>query len=477
MPCLLIFLAVGLLAGSEGVGRIDFRDARFANFFGTAAMAFILFSGGFDTKWKEVKVVAVSGILLSTLGVLLTAFFVGLFTYFFLLWQLPEFQLTPAWCFLIGCIVSSTDAAAVFSILRSKNVGLKGKLKPLLELESGSNDPMAAFLTVFVLELVKREMLDGGETAELSVWAYLNVIPMFLLRMGVGVAVGVLLGKLSVWLYNRIDFDYDGLYFVMIVSLVMIAYSCGELCRGNGFMAVYTAALFMGNSNFIYRNGVGRFCDGLAWLMQVLLFVMLGLLAFPSRIWEVKYIGLAIAAALMLAARPLAVFLSLIGSRFDFREKLFISWVGLRGGAPIMLATFPLLSQIRYADVMFHLVFFAVLASVLLQGMTLMPMARLLGLAAPLRNVPRSPLLFEHTGTINGVTREFEIPATASFSGRELCSLGLPHGALVLLIRRGGEFFIPVGNSRIYAGDALTVIGSSPVLKEVGKTLETDENS
>lgn len=468
MPVLVVFLAVGMLAGSEGIGKIPFEDPHIANIIGSIAMAFILFSGGFDTKWSSVKSVVGYGGILSSIGVLLTALFVGLFTWFFLRWQLPGRMIPLSWCLLLGSIVSSTDAAAVFSILRSKSVSLRGKLQPLLEFESGSNDPMAAFLTVFLIPVAIAEAKSGVSVGFSVYW---QILPSFLMRMTLGLILGIAWGKLAVWLFNKINFEYDGLYYVLGVATVFLSFGCTELFQGNGFMAIYVTGLVMGNSKFIYHNGLGRFHDGMAWLMQVVLFTMLGLLATPSLVWDARYIGLVVAAFLMLAARPLAVFLCMMGSRFSYNERLLVSWVGLRGGAPVMLATFPWVAGVEQHTLMFHIVFFIVLTSVVLQGMTIMPVAKALHLDLPLRIHPRVPLEFENTGNLDGDTREFEVLPGAPFIGRTLATLGLPAGALVLLIRRGGGFVVPHGNTEIMVNDALMILGSPDVLAKTGKVL------
>ena len=471
MPCLLLFLGVGMLAGSEGIGGIAFDNAAAANYLGSVAMAFILFSGGFDTSWKAVKSVFVTGGILSSLGVLLTALFTGFFSWGFLLLVFPDSCIPLSWCLLLGSVISSTDAAAVFAILRSRSVGLKGKLRPLLEFESGSNDPMAAFLTVFMVGVVGTEQISGTALALTEYWV---VLPLFLLKMALGIGLGWLIGRGAVWLYNRIDFEYNGLYYVLGVVTVLTAFSVTELAQGNGFMAVYVAGVVMGNRRFIFHNGVGRFYDGVAWMMQVVLFTMLGLLAFPHQVWEAKWIGLAVAVFLMLAARPLAVFICMAGSRFGWRERLLIAWVGLRGGAPIMLATFPLMAGVKHADLLFHIVFFIVLTSVLFQGMTIMPLARLLGLDAPLHRMPRMPLTVEETGEPGAKSREFVV--STGHDGRSLAELKLPGGALVLLIRREERFVIPRGDTSLAAGDVLTVMGSERALEQCEALLNGRES-
>lgn len=474
VPVLLVFLGVGMLAGTDFFGIVDFDNATAANTIGSIAMAFILYSGGYDTSWKSIRNVIGYGSVLSSLGVLLTAFFVGIFTFalftagFHYLPSNLGFSQQPSfeWCLLLGAIVSSTDAAAVFAILRGRSVSLKGKLQPLLEYESGSNDPMAAFLTIFMVGMI----LSPGSS-------YWMILPMFLVKMTLGVFYGYLIAKLAVLLFNKIDFEYDGLYYVLGIGIVLLTFGASEAFWGNGFMAVYVAGVVMGNSKFIYQHGIGRFHDGIGWLMQVMLFGMLGLLSFPKQLPEVAIPGLAIALFLMIVARPAAVFLCMIRSKFTMKERLFISWVGLRGGAPIMLATYPLMAHLPDAWKMFSIVFFIVLTSVLVQGKTLMPFARKLKLDKPLKVSPRVPLEFENTGTLNGDMREFEVLPCAPYIGRKLAELGLPKGALVLLIRRGREFVVPHGSTVIEAHDGLMILAAPEILAKTAPVLacETEE--
>ena len=472
VPVLLVFLGVGMLAGTDFLGIVAFDNAAAANIIGSIAMAFILYSGGYDTSWKSVKSVIGYGSVLSSLGVLLTALFVGLFTFglftagFLYFPEYLGFTEKPSfeWCLLLGSIVSSTDAAAVFAILRSRSVSLRGKLQPLLEYESGSNDPMAAFLTIFMVGMI----LTPGQS-------YWTILPMFLMKMSLGVFYGFLIAKLAVWLFNQIDFEYDGLYYVLGIGVGMLTFGASEFSYGNGFMAVYVCGMVMGNSKFIYQHGIGRFHDGIGWLMQVMLFGMLGLLSFPKQLGEVAIPGIAIAFFMMLLARPFAVFLCMVRSKFTMKERLFVSWVGLRGGAPIMLATFPLMANLPDAWKMFSIVFFIVLASVLVQGKTLMPFARLLKLDKPLKVSPRVPLEFENTGTINGDMREFEVLPGAPYIGRKLSELGLPKGALVLLIRRGREFVVPHGSTVIEAHDGLMVLADPATLAATAPVLSCEQ--
>lgn len=465
MPCLLLFLAIGLAAGSDLIDSplrtvtVE-SGAAVCNYIGSLSIAFILFSGGFDTSFKSVRPVFVEGVILSSLGVMLTALFSGFFVWYLGGLFFPEKNIPFAWCLLLGSIISSTDAAAVFSILRSKSVSLKGELQPLLELESGSNDPMATLLTLFMIEMILQ--LPAG--AAPSWRQYATVIPFFLWKMSIGLVIGFLLGKAAVWLYNRIDFDYNGLYYALGIVMVLLTYSLTETATGNGFMAVYAAGMVMGNSRFVFHNGLGRFYDGLAWIMQAVLFTMLGVLAEPDQVWNAKWIGLGTAVFLMFAARPLAVAVCMIRSRFSLNERILTGWVGLRGGAPIMLATFPLMKQLPEAGFLFHIVFFIVLTSVLLQGMTIMPLAKLLQLAGPLRKTLRVPLTFEETGDANSDFRELPVPQNRI--GQSLKDVQLPPDVLVLLIRRNDRFIVPRGNTRLETDDILTLMGTPDAIRE-----------
>ena len=461
MPCLLLFLVVGMLAGEEGIGKLTFNDAVMANAIGSIAMAFILFSGGFDTSMESVKKVFLPGSIMSSLGVLLTAFLSGIFTYFAAILFLPEKTLSFAWCLLLGSIISSTDAAAVFSILRSKSVSLKGKLQSLLEFESGSNDPMAAFLTIFMINIVLLESSTGESASALT---YLLIIPNFIYKMAVGIVIGYLCGKAAIWIYNNIDFEYNGLYYVLGIVIVLASFSVAELLKGNGFMSVYVAGMIMGNSIFVFHNGVGRFYDGLAWLMQVVLFILLGLLVSPKDLLFGSGVGLLVAIFLMCIARPIATLVCLIKSKFSMKERLFVSWVGLRGGAPIVLATFPMMNNVFENSYMFHIVFFIVLTSVIFQGMTIMPLAKLLKLDAPLKKKPRSPLAIEETGDKEMISRELIV--TKNFGTETLSQIKLPKGVLVLMINRDDKIIVPRGNSILAEGDMLTVLGSPEAIKE-----------
>ncbi len=441
MPALLLFLGLGMLAGSDGFGGISFDYPSIVQAIGVVALVFILFSGGLDTKWEEIKPVVRRGISLATLGVFVTALSVAVFVHIFFGFTLYE-------GFLLGAIISSTDAAAVFTILRAKSVHLRGRLKPLLELESGSNDPMAVVLMLGMLSLIQKP--DAG---------LLSLIPFFVMQMSFGAFLGVLTGQLMVKILNTVHLDYDGLYPVFTLALVSLIYSVTTYVGGNGFLAVYLAGLVMGNQKFVHQRSLLRFHDGIAWLMQIVMFLSLGLQVYPSRLVMVAPTGLIIGLFLIVVARPLSVFVALSLSRVTFREKLFISWVGLRGAAPIILATFPLLAGIDKADTIFHTVFFIVLTSVIIQAPLLTRMARWLGVYNTRYVAKKSPLavVMDDNQIANDLV-EFTIPENAEVIGKTLVDLQLPKGVLVMLIGRDADIIIPNGLTQFEADDRVLLL-------------------
>lgn len=444
VPTLILFLVVGMLAGSDGPGGIYFDDPKIAQFLGVVALTFILFSGGLDTKWESVKPILWQGLSLSTIGVLLTAMLVGVFAHYALGFTLME-------GLLLGAIVSSTDAAAVFSILRSRSVGLKGNLRPTLEFESGSNDPMAYFLTISMIYLITNP--------EASV---LTLIPKFLKGMLIGGVSGYIMGRAMIWLMNKIKLDVAGLYPVLILSLVFFTFSFTDLIGGNGFLAVYISAIILGSSNFIHKKSLIRFYDGQAWLMQIIMFLTLGLLVFPSKIVPILIPGLLLSLFLIFVARPIAVFISLYFTKgLNVRKKLFISWVGLRGAAPIVFATFPLLAGIPYADTIFNLVFFISLTSVVLQGSTLPIVAKWLHVSVPGAIKRKFPIDIELRDDQKSELVELDIPENSPIAGKQVVQIGLPKTAHIVLIHRHGKYITASGDTVINSKDHLLVMADS----------------
>jgi potassium/hydrogen antiporter len=450
IPALLLFLLIGMLAGSEGPGGIYFDDPWLAQFMGVIALAYILFDGGLSTEWHIIRPVFSKGLALSTLGVLITAVSVGLFATLILDFSLLEGM-------LLGSIISSTDAAAVFSILRSRDVQLKGQLEPLLELESGSNDPMAVFLTIGLTQLI---ISPSG--------SLLDLVPLFIRQMVLGAALGYVFGRLTATFVSRVNLDYQGLYPVLTIALVMLTYGATASLGGNGFLAVYLAGLIMRKNDFLHRRSIMRFHDGLAWLMQISMFLVLGLLVFPSELIPVIGTGLFLSAFLILAARPLSVFLSLLPAKLNIREKLMISWVGLRGAAPIILATFPLVAGVSHSDTIFNLVFFIVLTSVIIQGTLIIPVARLFkvyGHSQPAR--PRYPLEFIPTASPDSGLVNLEISAASGVAGKKIVDLHLPDTALVVLVNKKDKFVIPSGGTVLEAGDRMMVLADQESIAAV----------
>lgn len=436
VPALVVFLAVGMLAGSEGLGGIYFDNARLAQAVGIAAMAFILFSGGLDTPISRIRPVLSSGISLASLGVVLTSLLAGLFA----AWVL---KLPLVVGLLLGAVISSTDAAAVFSILRSKSLRLKEPLEPLLELESGSNDPMAVILTVGLISLITNPATS-----------LLSLLGMLVTQLVVGAIAGYAGGRLGVWLLNNLRLQQEGLYSVATIALVALIYGGTTVLGGSGFLAVYLAGILMGNQDFIHKNSLVRFHDGLAWLMQIAMFLTLGLLVFPSQLAKVAGVSLAIAAFLMLVARPVGVFTSLAASKLPRRQKLLVSWVGLRGAAPIILATFPLVAGVPQAPLIFDVVFFVVLTSVLIQGTTIPLAGRWLRLNAPHQPVPVVPSLREH---MSEHLVEIKLTSDAKAAGKRIIDLHLPREVLLVLIERDGVHIVPTGSTELVAGDSVLV--------------------
>ena len=440
IPVLLIFLAIGMLAGSDGIGGIVFENSHVAKALGAITITLILFFGGLDTDFEHIRPIIWNSILLSTVGVLVTAFTIGYFIY----WITP-LNLTEG--LLMGAIVSSTDAAAVFSILRSKSIHLKNNLAPTLELESGSNDVMAYFLMIFFMGI----LTQGKEISLLA------AIPMFFKEMLIGGIVGVLVGKAMELVVNKAQLAYESLYPGLTLSMILFTYSATNFIHGSGFLAVYIAALMLGRQNFLHKKSLIRFYDGVTWLMQVVMFIVLGLLVFPKRLIPIAGSGILISLALMFIARPLGVFLSLaFVKKVDNKQKLFISWVGLRGAVPIVFATYPLLEGIEKSDTIFHIVFFIVLTSILFQGTTLHRLAKWLQLEA---KAPKKRGQAIHLSEdVKSELLELEVTQNATAAGKKIVELGFPKGSLIVLINRNDQYMTPRGDTVIEAGDRLMVM-------------------
>jgi len=459
IPILLLFLAIGMLAGSEGIGGIDFNNAPLAKSIGITALVFIIFSGGLNTNWKDTRYIIWPGVVLSTVGVFLTAVIIGLFAVYILKFSLLEGM-------LLGAIVSSTDAAAVFSILRSKKISLAKPLKPLLEFESGSNDPMAVFLTVGFLSILTA---PGTNIAIL--------IPWLALDMGLGALIGYLMGRFIVFFINRLKLEYQELYPVIMISLVLLTYVIAVFLKGNGILAVYLAGLMLGRADFPNKKLIIGFYDVLAWLMQIIMFVTLGLLVFPSHIVPLIGAGLLITVFLMFVARPVSVLLCLLPFRMSMRKKIMVAWVGLRGSVPIILATFPFMAGIPQADNIFNIVFFVVIASVFIQGTSIPLVSRWLKLDIPLVNRTRYPIEFEKTSAIDAELKDIPVPDNSKAVGRKISDLNIPDKCLIMLISRQGKFVIPSGLTVIEANDVLLVLANDHDLARLHDILSPDQTA
>ncbi|QWX84594.1 potassium/proton antiporter [Cellulophaga sp. HaHaR_3_176] len=455
VPTLLLFLAIGMLAGSDGIGGIRFDDPKLAQFIGIVSLNFILFSGGLDTNWKAVKPILWQGIALSTLGVLFTAVSLGVFV-----WFITDFTIYES--LLLGSIVSSTDAAAVFSILRSKSLALKNNLRPTLELESGSNDPMAYVLTLAFLTLVINQ--DKS---------FLSIIPLFLQQMILGGLLGISFGFLSKYIINKIKLDFEGLYPVLVIALMFITFSATDFVGGNGFLAIYICAVYLGNQDLIHKKTILKMFDGLAWLMQIVLFLTLGLLVFPSEIIPYMGIGLLISIFLIIVARPVGVFLSLIFFKMKMRRRFYISWVGLRGAVPIVFSTYPLLAGIEKANMIFNIVFFISVTSILIQGTTLSIVAKWLKVGLPEKAKKLSATDMLMAENPKAEMKEILITSGCFAVDKKIVELGFPKNAIIAMIKRDASYIIPNGLTKIEPQDTLIVLADRPnIFDEVYETLK-----
>lgn len=455
VPTLILFLTIGMLAGSDGVGGIRFDDPKTAQFIGIVSLNFILFSGGLDTNFKAVKPILKEGLVLSTLGVLLTAVSLGTFV-----WFVTDFTIFES--MLLGSIVSSTDAAAVFSILRSKNIALKNNLRPTLELESGSNDPMAYVLTLAFLTLV----INQDESIS-------SIILLFFQQMILGGIAGFGFGKLSKVIINKIKLDFEGLYPVLVIALMFITFSATDVVGGNGFLAIYICAVYLGNQDLIHKSTILKMFDGMAWLMQIVLFLTLGLLVFPSQIVPYMGIGLLISVFLIVIARPVGVFLSLMFFKMKLRRKLYISWVGLRGAVPIVFATYPLLAGIEKANMIFNIVFFISVTSILIQGTTLSIFSKWLKVALPEKIKPVAENDRYILNLPKSAMKEITIPPDSYAVNKRIIDLHFPGSAFISMIKRDNQFVRPGGSTVIQANDTLVVLlDNEDSLNEVNELLE-----
>jgi len=449
VPVLLLFLLVGMIFGTDGFGLM-FENVQTAHTIGTLCLCIILFSGGLDTRFSDIRPVIVPGVVLATLGVFLTAIITGLFTWWISGLMFPSLGIGLLTALLLASTVSSTDSASVFGILRSKGVVLKNNLRPLLEMESGSNDPMAYMLTILFMGIIQ-----SGEDPNL-----LLVIGSIFLQLAIGAVIGFVLGRLAVRLINGIRMDNASLYPVLLLMIGIFVFAATYFLKGNGYLAIYIAGLVIGNSKFVHKRTSMKFMDGFAWMSQILLFLTLGLLVNPAELLEVLLPAVIIAFFMIFFARPLSVFITLLPFRkIGFKDKLYTSWVGLRGAVPIIFAIMPLAEGIEGARWIFNIVFVITIVSLLVQGTSLPLVAKWLKLAdKPSKFKAFEDFDVEFSEEIKSAMTEIEISEETLKYGKNLLEMPLPDKTLVVMVKRDEQYFVPTGQTALYAGDKLLVI-------------------
>lgn len=455
IPTLLLFLLVGMLFGSDGLG-LQFNSARDAQFIGMIALSIILFSGGMDTKFQDIKPVLKPGIVLSTVGVLLTTVLTGVFIYFLSGLTHTNIELTMMASLLLAATMSSTDSASVFSLLRSQRMNLKENLRPMLELESGSNDPMAYMLTIVLIQII-----SSGSELSLAVVGR-DLLVQFL----IGGIVGYAFGRFAVWLVNRINLSNSSLYPILLLSIVFATFTITDLLKGNGYLAVYIAGVIVGNVRLVYRKEINTFMNGLTWLFQIIMFLSLGLLVNPHEMLDIAAVALLIGLFMIVIARPVSVFACLLPFRnISNKARLFVSWVGLRGAVPIIFATYPVIAGIEGSQQLFNIVFFITLLSLVVQGMSISSFARWLHLDLP-EEKEGNEFGVELPDEIDTKLEDMTLTTEMLAGGNRLKDMNIPKGSLVMLVKRGNEFIIPNGQVELHAGDKLLFISENKDGKE-----------
>lgn len=448
LPALLLFLGIGMLFGSDGLG-LQFSNPHIAQFIGMIALSIILFSGGMDTKLSEIKPIAYQGVILATVGVLATTIITGVFI-FWLTGLVAGYEtLTLPESLLMAAVMSSTDSASVFSILRSKGVYLKQRLRPTLELESGSNDPMAYMLTIILIAYIQSGGMDFQE----------GIISL-IVQLVLGLIFGYLLGKAAVWIINKVNVENQSLYPILLLAVIFFIFAATTLSKGNGYLAVYIAGFVVGNAKIVHKKSIGTFFDGFTWLWQIAMFIMLGLLVNPHELLPVAGIGLTVGIFMIIFARPISVFLCLLPfGNFSTKGKLYISWVGLRGAVPIIFATYPLIAGIENAGLIFNVVFFITILSLLIQGTSVTHVAKWLHLTdEPDR---KDEFGIELPEEIKSAMSEIDITPEVLTHGNKLMQLKLPDHTLAVMVKRNGKFFIPKGNTELRENDKLLMISDN----------------
>lgn len=447
IPTLLLFLLVGMGFGSDGLG-LQFHSAADAQFIGMIALSIILFTGGMDTKIADIRPVLAQGILLSTVGVLLTTLLTGGFIYYLSRWTATNISMSLITCLLLAATMSSTDSASVFNLLRSQKMNLKENLRPMLELESGSNDPMAYMLTIALIQVIA-----SGSDLHIGLVAKDLLIQFFF-----GGVIGFAFGKFTVWLVNKINLSNGSLYPILLLSLIFITFTTTDLLKGNGYLAVYIAGVVVGNARLAYRKEINTFMNGLTWLFQIVMFLSLGLLVNPHEMLDVAGVALLIGLFMIVVARPVSVFACLLPFRkMTNRARWFVSWVGLRGAVPIIFATYPVVAAIPDSNQLFNIVFFITLLSLIFQGMTIASGARMLHLDLP-QEKEGNEFGVELPDEIDSRLEDQTLTEEMLVNGNRLMDMDIPKGTLVMLVKRGNEFIIPNGQVELHAGDKLLYI-------------------
>ncbi|KAA6323875.1 potassium/proton antiporter [termite gut metagenome] len=446
VPALLLFLLVGMLFGSDGFG-LQFNDVKQAKFIGIMALSIILFSGGMDTKFKEVRPILTPGIVLSTVGVLLMTTFTGLFIWFITGTSITDMQLPLTTALLMAAVMSSTDSASVFSILRSQKINLKNNMRPMLELESGSNDPMAYMLTIIMIEIIQ----TSGMAWEHILWS-------LVIQFVVGASFGYLLGKLAILVLNKLNIDNQSLYAILLLAFILFTVSVTERFEGNGYLAVYIAGMMVGNNKIPNRRETAIFLDGLSWLFQIIMFLVLGLLVAPHELLKIAPIALLVGVFTIIFSRPVSVLLCMLPfPQIHIRSRLFLSWVGLRGAVPIIFATYPVVAGVEGSRIIFNIVFFITIISLVVQGTTISFVARKLDLILPYKKIGND-FGVELPEEIDSSLSDMIVTQEMLEKANTLKDMNLPKGTLVMIVKRGNKFLVPNGTLKLHVKDKLLLI-------------------
>ena len=450
IPTLLLFLLVGMGFGTDGLG-LEFDSAEDAQFIGMIALSIILFTGGMDTKLRDIKPVMAQGMILSTVGVLITTLLTGGFIFWLSGYSDMNIEMPVLTCLLLAATMSSTDSASVFSLLRSQKMNLKENLKPMLELESGSNDPMAYMLTIALIQVIA-----SGSGFNMGL-----LLKDLLVQFTVGGVTGYAFGRFAVWLINKVNLSNSSLYPILLLSLVFITFTITDMLHGNGYLAVYILGVGVGNARLVFRKEINTFMNGLTWFGQIVMFLSLGLLVNPHEMLEVSISAMLIGLFMIFVARPLTVGLCLLPFRqMTFKAKCFVSWVGLRRAVPIIFATYPVVSQIPGSQIIFNIVFFITLLSLIFQGMTIAPVAKWLSLDLP-QEKEGNDFGVEIPEEIDSQLTDVTLTAEMLENGNRLMDMNISKGTLVMLVKRGKEFMIPNGRMELKVGDKLLYISEN----------------